>query len=115
MERGAIAAVADINAAGGVNGEQINLLRGDDRCDPKEAVAVANKMVNEGVVFVAGHFCSSTSIPASEVYWDNDVLQISPASTNPTLTENGYANVFRTCGRDDQQGEVAGLLACQKL
>jgi branched-chain amino acid transport system substrate-binding protein len=108
MERGAHAAVADLNAAGGVNGKEVELVEGDDRCDPKEAVAVANKMVNDNVVFVAGHFCSSASIPASEVYWDNDVLQISPASTNPTLTENGYANVFRTCGRDDQQGDVAG-------
>ena len=106
--RGAQIAVEDINAAGGVNGEQLVLLEGDDRCDPKEAVAVANRMVNEGVVFVAGHACSGSSIPASEVYWEEGILQITPASTAPQLTENGYDNVFRTCGRDDQQGSFAG-------
>jgi branched-chain amino acid transport system substrate-binding protein len=108
MERGAHAAVADLNAAGGVNGKEVELVEGDDRCDPKEAVAVANRMVNEGVVFVAGHACSGSSIPASEVYWEEGILQITPASTAPQLTENGYDNVFRTCGRDDQQGSFAG-------
>lgn len=108
MRRGAELAVEDLNAGGGVLGEQINLNVGDDRCDPKEAVSVANKFVNDGVQFVAGHFCSGSSIPASEVYWENDVLQISPASTNPQLTEAGRENVFRTCGRDDQQGDFAG-------
>jgi branched-chain amino acid transport system substrate-binding protein len=108
MQRGAEAAVADINAAGGVLGEQLELLVGDDACDPKQAVAVANDMVGEGVVFMAGHFCSGSSIPASEVYNEEGILQISPASTNPTLTENGRENVFRVCGRDDQQGMVAG-------
>ncbi|MDA7981477.1 MAG: branched-chain amino acid ABC transporter substrate-binding protein [Alphaproteobacteria bacterium] len=108
LKRGAEAAAADLNAAGGVLGEQINLVYGDDRCDPKEAVSVARKMANEGVSFVAGHFCSHSSIPASDVYWENDILQITPASTNPQLTEKGYENVFRTCGRDDQQGDFAG-------
>ena len=108
MVRGAEAAVADINAAGGVLGQQLVLEIGDDSCEAKQAVAVANQMVNKGVAFVAGHFCSSTSIPASEVYYEEGVLQISPASTNPLLTEQGFDNVFRTCGRDDQQGLVAG-------
>lgn len=107
MRRGAEAAVRDINAAGGVLGEQLALEIGDDACDPKQAVAVANKFVNQGVVFVAGHFCSSTSIPASDVYAEEGVLQISPASTNPQLTERGLDNVFRVCGRDDQQGSYA--------
>ena len=108
MVRGAEMAIADINAAGGVLGEQLVLEIGDDACEAKQAVAVANQMVNKGVVFMAGHFCSSTSIPASEVYNEEGVLQISPASTNPLLTEQGFDNVFRTCGRDDQQGLVAG-------
>ena len=108
MTRGAEMAVADINAAGGVLGDQLVLEIGDDACEAKQAVAVANQMVNKGVAFVAGHFCSSTSIPASEVYSEEGILQISPASTNPLLTEQGYENVFRTCGRDDQQGLVAG-------
>lgn len=108
MRRGAEMAVADINAKGGVLGQQLKLTVGDDACDPKQAVAVANKFVSEGVQFVAGHFCSGSSIPASTVYTEEDILQISPASTNPKLTDEGGSNVFRVCGRDDQQGIVAG-------
>ena len=108
MQRGAEQAIKDINAAGGVLGQQLRLEIGDDVCDPKQAVAVANQMVNKGIVLMAGHFCSGSSIPASEVYAEEAVLQISPASTNPLLTERGLDNVFRTCGRDDQQGIVAG-------
>ena len=110
MKRGAEMAVADINAAGGVLGEQLELLIGDDACDPKQAVAVANKMVSDDVVFMAGHFCSGSSIPASKVYEEEQILQISPASTNPKLTDEGGDNVFRVCGRDDQQGIVGGNL-----
>ncbi len=108
MKAGAEQAVEDINAAGGVLGRQLVLEIGDDVCDPKQAVAVANQFVGEDVVFVAGHFCSGSSIPASDVYNEEGILQISPASTNPQLTEAGKWNVFRTCGRDDQQGAVAG-------
>ncbi|MGH6896853.1 MAG: branched-chain amino acid ABC transporter substrate-binding protein [Geminicoccaceae bacterium] len=107
MRRGAEQAVKDINANGGVLGEQLVLQVGDDACDPKQAVAVANQMVNEGVEFVAGHWCSGSSIPASQVYNEEGILQISPGSTNPQLTEQGFDNVFRMCGRDDQQGGVA--------
>ena len=108
MKRGAEMAEADLNAAGGVLGQQLSLSIGDDACDPKQAVAVANKFVSDGVVFVAGHFCSGSSIPASKVYEEEGMLQISPASTNPKLTDEGGDNVFRVCGRDDQQGIVAG-------
>ena len=112
MKRGAEMAVKDINAKGGVLGKQLSLSIGDDACEAKQAVSVANQMANQNVVFVAGHFCSSASIPASEVYAENNILQITPASTNPMLTDdaakNGWTNVFRTCGRDDAQGRVAG-------
>ncbi len=108
MRRGAEMAVADINAAGGVLGQKLRLEIGDDACDPKQAVAVANDFVGKGVVFVAGHFCSGSSIPASKVYEEEGILMISPASTNPKLTDEGGDNVFRVCGRDDQQGKVAG-------
>lgn len=110
MERGAEKAVADINAKGGVLGQKLRLLVGDDACDPKQAVAVAKTMVNKGVVFMAGHFCSGASIPASTVYAKEGVLQISPASTNPLLTDRGLDNVYRVCGRDDRQGSIAGDL-----
>jgi branched-chain amino acid transport system substrate-binding protein len=108
MRRGAEMAVADLNAKGGVMGRKLRLEIGDDACDPKQAVAVANQLASKKVIFVAGHFCSGSSIPASEVYAEEGMLQISPASTNPTLTDRGakFKNVFRVCGRDDQQGVV---------
>jgi len=108
FKAGAELAQADINAAGGVLGQKLNISLNDDACDPKQAVAVANKVIGEGVSFVAGHFCSGSSIPASKVYEEEGIVQISPASTNPTLTDDGGPNVFRVCGRDDQQGGVAG-------
>jgi branched-chain amino acid transport system substrate-binding protein len=108
MKEGAQQAVADINKAGGVLGQQLALTVGDDACDPKQAVSVANQMAAKGVKLVAGHFCSGSSIPASKVYTEEGVLQISPASTNPDYTDKGSWNTFRTCGRDDQQGKIAG-------
>lgn len=108
LEMGALQAVEDINAAGGVLGQKLAVALGDDRGDPREGVNVANKFVADGVKLVVGHFNSGVSIPASEVYAENGLLMISPASTNPTLTERGLWNTFRTCGRDDQQGSVAG-------
>ncbi|MEC5291312.1 branched-chain amino acid ABC transporter substrate-binding protein [Aurantimonas sp. C2-6-R+9] len=109
LRTGAEQAVADINAKGGVNGEMLKLSVGDDACDPKQAVAVANQFASQGVPFVAGHFCSGSSIPASQVYNDEQIVQISPASTNPDFTDKRPGGgIFRVCGRDDQQGEVAG-------
>jgi branched-chain amino acid transport system substrate-binding protein len=111
MRTGAEQAVADINAAGGVLGQQLELIVGDDACDPKQAVAVANQFAGDGVSFVAGHFCSGSSIPSSSVYADEGIIQISPASTNPKFTDerpNPAGGTYRVCGRDDQQGQVAG-------
>ncbi|HVQ10692.1 MAG TPA: branched-chain amino acid ABC transporter substrate-binding protein [Methyloceanibacter sp.] len=109
MKNGGEMAVADINAAGGVLGKKLDLSIGDDACDPKQAVAVANQMTGSGVKLVAGHYCSGSSIPASKVYAESDMVQISPASTNPTFTdERAGPNIYRVCGRDDQQGGVAG-------
>ena len=108
MQRGAALAVADLDAAGGVLGERVQLVTVDDFCDAEQAVAAARKLVSEGVIFVVGHYCSHASIPASEIYEAAEVLQISPASTNPMLTELGRANVFRVLPRDDANGRVAG-------
>jgi branched-chain amino acid transport system substrate-binding protein len=108
LRNGAELAVADLNAAGGVLGRKLKLEVGDDACDPKQARAVAEKLSSLKVPFVAGHFCSSSSIPASEPYAESNVLQITPASTNPQFTDRGLWNTFRVCGRDDQQGLVAG-------
>jgi branched-chain amino acid transport system substrate-binding protein len=108
FERGAAHAVADLNAAGGVLGQPVRLTTADDYCDPEQAVAAARKLVSDGVIFVAGHFCSGASIPASAVYEAAGVLMISPTSTNPMLTELGRANVFRVNYRDDANGVVIG-------
>ena len=116
MKAGAEQAVADINAKGGVNGKKLKLIVADDACDPKQAVAAAGKLAAEKVALVAGHFCSGSSIPSSKVYAEEGIVQISPASTNPKLTdERAGPNVFRVCGRDDQQGEVAGKYMATKF
>ena len=119
MRRGAEMAVADINAKGGVMGKKLKLEIGDDACDPKQAVAVANQMVGKKIAFMAGHFCSSSSIPASAVYNEAGILQMTPASTNPKLTddaaEKNWDNIFRTSGRDDAQGVVMGGYIAEKF
>jgi branched-chain amino acid transport system substrate-binding protein len=81
---------------------------GDDASDPKQGVSVANKMAGDGVKFIVGHYNSGVSIPSSMVYQENGIVEITPASTNPTFTERKMWNTFRVCGRDDQQGKVAG-------
>jgi branched-chain amino acid transport system substrate-binding protein len=108
MKNGAEQAVVDLNAAGGLLGKKLALDVEDDACDPKQARSVAEKIGSAKIPFVAGHYCSSSSIPASEAYADGNVLQITPASTNPLFTERNLWNVARVCGRDDQQGTVAG-------
>jgi branched-chain amino acid transport system substrate-binding protein len=108
FQRGAEGAVADLNANGGVLGEQVQLTTADDFCDPEQAVVAAKKLVSDGVVLVVGHMCSHSSIPASEIYAAAGVVMISPGSTNPLLTELGRANVFRVLNRDDTNGVAIG-------
>jgi branched-chain amino acid transport system substrate-binding protein len=108
MKNGVDQAAKDINAAGGILSQKIAVEYGDDVSDPKQGVSVANKFAADGVKFVIGHYNSGVTIPSSEVYQENGILQITPASTNPTVTERKMWNIFRVCGRDDQQGKVAG-------
>src|SRR4029078_13229581 len=108
LKNGVEQAAADINAAGGINGQQIELTVGDDAADPRQGVSVANNFLGEGVHFVVGHFHYGVTMPASEVYVDNGMLMITPSSTNPQITERKLWNVFRTCGRADPQGGGAG-------
>lgn len=107
LKNGAEQAVADINAAGGVLGQKLELEVGDDAGDAKQGRSVANQFIGDGVSFVIGHFNSAVTMPASDAYNEAGVLQITPGSTNPQITERGYPLLFRTCGRDDQQGAVA--------
>ena len=108
-------AVYEWNEKGGINGIKIRLEIGDDQHDPKQAVSVANKMVHLGIVGMVGHFNSSASIPASSVYHSAGIPMITPGSTNPALTDQGFKTVFRVCGRDDQQGQVAAQFAVQSF
>jgi branched-chain amino acid transport system substrate-binding protein len=108
LKNGGDQAVEDINAAGGILGQKITVTYGDDVSDPKQGVSIANKFAADGVKFVLGHFNSGVTMPASEAYQENGILEITPSATNPKITERGMWNIFRTCGRDDQQGAVAG-------
>ncbi len=112
MTRGVQAAIDAVNARGGVQGNTLKMVVGDDQCDPKQAVAVANQMVSKGIMFVVGHACSGSSIPAAAVYGENDVFMISPATSAPAFTEEttkkGWNTIMRTYGRDDAQGTYVG-------
>ncbi|WP_376776721.1 branched-chain amino acid ABC transporter substrate-binding protein [Rhizobium laguerreae] len=107
IQKGAELAAADINLSGGINGEQIKIVLGDDVSDPKQGISVANKFMADGVKFVIGHFSSGVSIPASDVYAENGILMISPGSTNPILTGRGLWNTFRTSSNDRRAAELA--------
>lgn len=104
---GAKMAIEQINKAGGVNGKELEAVVYDDACDPKQAVAVANKIVNDDIRFVVGHLCSSSTQPASDIYEDEGVLMITAASTSPDITTRGYQLIFRTIGLDSMQGPTA--------
>lgn len=113
---GAELAVADLNKAGGINGDKITLIKGDDACEPKQAVSLANRLVYQDKInAVVGHFCSSSTIPASSVYAEAQVLMITPASTNGAVTDRGLKTIFRTCGRDEDQGNIAAEFIYNKL
>ncbi len=116
LRRGAQTAVDDINGAGGIKGKKLELVIADDACEPKQAVSVASRLVEQDkVVAVAGHFCSSSTIPASETYAEANILMVTPGSTNPKVTDRKLPTIFRTCGRDDQQGKVAADFIVEKL
>jgi branched-chain amino acid transport system substrate-binding protein len=106
MQQGMNMKIAELNATGGVLGQQVQLLMVDDYCNPEQAIAAAEKLVEARVAAVIGHLCSGASLPASKVYAKAGMLMISPYSSNPTLTEQGFANVFRVCGRDTLQASL---------
>lgn len=118
FRQGAEAAAKAINEKGGVNGKQIKLVIEDDVCDPKQAISVANRLVANGVRFVDGHACSGSSIPASAVYAEAGVLMMSPASSNPELTDaaakSGWPTIMRLYTRDDAQGAFIGPWIAKK-
>lgn len=108
-------AVQEWAQKGGVLGRPIRVITGDDRADPKEAVSVANMLINSKVTAVIGHYSSSCTIPASQLYNESGVIQITASSTNPQFTEQGFKRAFRACGRDDQQGSIAAQYVLRNL
>ncbi|MCA3222431.1 MAG: branched-chain amino acid ABC transporter substrate-binding protein [Burkholderiales bacterium] len=118
-ENGARLAVDEINAAGGIKvGDRtikLELVAEDDKADPKEGTLVAQKFVDAGVVAVVGHLNSGVSIPASKIYADNNITQISPSSTNPNYTNQGFKTTFRVVANDIQQGTVLATYAATEM
>ena len=106
MLNGSQIAIDEWNAKGGVLGKQIEPVVIDDGGSGQQAVSSAQSLIDAGVVAVIGHFNSSCTIPASRLYNGANIIEISPGSTNPQYTEQGYPHAFRICGRDDQQGAV---------
>jgi branched-chain amino acid transport system substrate-binding protein len=118
-ENGARLAVEEINAAGGIQAGgktyKFELLAEDDKADPKEGTLVATKLVDAGVAAVVGHLNSGTTIPASKIYADASVAQISPSATNPRYTLQGFKTAFRVVANDNQQGAVLANYAADEM
>jgi branched-chain amino acid transport system substrate-binding protein len=108
IKNGVLTAIEVFEEAGGIPGyDKIELYPQDTACDPKQAVASANKLINIGVVGVVGAYCSSSTIPASETLDEEDIIMLTPASTNEKVTDRGLPYMFRVCGRDDDQAPAA--------
>lgn len=118
IRNGAQLAVDDLNAAGTeIGGKKVRfeLIAEDDEANPTKATTVAQKLVDSKVVAVVGHFNSGASIPASKIYSDGGVTQISPSSTNPKYTQQGFKTTFRVVAHDDQQGPTLARFALNTL
>jgi branched-chain amino acid transport system substrate-binding protein len=115
MLNGSQIAIDEWNAKGGVLGKKINTLVFDDEGKSDKAVNIAQTLADDGVAAVIGHFNSNCTIAASRVYNDAKIVEISPGSTNPQYTDQGFPYAFRICGRDDQQGPAAAAFMRDKL
>ena len=116
VKAGALTAIEQINAAGGAGGNKLEVVLMDDACEPKQAVAVANKIVSQNIRFVIGHVCSGSTIPASDIYENEGIVMVTPSATAPQLTETKKRKyIFRTIGRDDQQGPAAAQYIIGKV
>ncbi|MBC2711125.1 MAG: branched-chain amino acid ABC transporter substrate-binding protein [Desulfosarcina sp.] len=108
IKNGVLTAIQVFEEAGGIPGyDKIELFPQDTACDPKQAVAAANKLINLEVVGVVGAYCSSSTIPSSETLDEEDIPMLTPASTNEKVTDRGLKYMFRLCGRDDDQAPAA--------
>lgn len=116
IKNGVLTAVEVVKENGGIPGfDSIEVLPQDTACEPRQAVATANKLINEEVTGVVGAYCSSSTLPASEVLDEESIVMITPASTNEKVTSRGLPYMFRMCGRDDDQGAIALKFMQEKL
>ena len=116
IKNGVLTAIEVFEKAGGVPGyDKIELFAQDTACDPKQAVAAANKLINLEVVGVIGAYCSSSTIPASEALAEEDIPMLTPASTNEMVTDRGLPYMFRLCGRDDDQAPASAKFMKESL
>jgi len=113
--------VNKLNAQGGINGKQIELLVEDDVCKPEVATNTATKLVSQGVDVVLGHICSGATKAALPIYRESNIIVMSPSATNPELTQSGdYPNFYRTIASDDAQARTevdfaTGVLNAKKI
>ncbi|OZI26957.1 leucine ABC transporter subunit substrate-binding protein LivK [Bordetella genomosp. 7] len=116
VREGVDTAVERINAAGGIDGKKLETVVIDDGCEPKQGPVAANRVVNDEIGFVVGHVCSGATIAAADIYNNEGVVMITPSATSPALTDGkNYEFIFRTIGRDDQQGPAAAQFILDKI
>ncbi len=116
VREGVDTAVERINAAGGINGKKLETVVIDDGCEPKQGPVAANRVVNSKIGFVVGHVCSGATIAAADIYNNEGVVMVTPSATSPALTDGkNYEFIFRTIGRDDQQGPAAAKFILEKI
>lgn len=116
VREGVDTAIERINAAGGVNGKKLEAVVIDDGCEPKQGPVAANRVVNSKIGFVVGHVCSGATIAAADIYNNEGVVMVTPSATAPAVTDGkNYEFIFRTIGRDDQQGPAAAKFLLEKI
>ncbi len=116
VKEGVDTAIETINANGGVLGKELEAVVVDDACEPKQGPVVANRIVNDGINYVVGHVCSGATIAATNIYNEEGVVMVTASATAPAVTDGkGYDFIFRTIGRDDQQGPAAAEFIIEKI
>lgn len=116
VREGVETAIERVNAQGGIDGKKLEAVFIDDGCEPKQGPVAANRVVNGKIGFVVGHVCSGATIAATEIYNNEGVVMVTPSATSPAVTDGkNYEFIFRTIGRDDQQGPAAANFIAQKI
>ncbi|MYN12096.1 high-affinity branched-chain amino acid ABC transporter substrate-binding protein [Pusillimonas sp. TS35] len=114
VKQGVDTAIEQLNAKGGGNTFEAVVL--DDGCEPKQGPVVANRVVNDGIHYVVGHVCSGATIAATDIYNNEGIVMVTPSATSPAVTDGkNYETIFRTIGRDDQQGPAAAKFIIEKI